>query len=283
MQTLSTTDSSALLNPLGAELQSLIIDGKERMWTADPAWWGRHSPVLFPVVGKSKNDKISVDGQTFAMGQHGFARDRAFEVLAGAEEKSVSYVLYDSGETLSRFPFPFELKLTYTLLKNGIHLRYEVFNPGNRPLPFALGAHPGFLIPEGKMDEMMIHFSEEENFDRHLLEAGLFDGKTLSMGNGKTLSLKQSDFDLDAIVFKNIQSRSIRLTGPETNIEMQFGGFEDLGIWTKQGCSKFLCLEPWHGYADSTNGPDELEKRQGIHLLEAGKTFEAFWQVNFMA
>jgi galactose mutarotase-like enzyme len=270
------------VNSLGAELCSFSMDGKEQLWTADPAWWPRHSPVLFPAVGKSKNGQIYVDGQVYPMGQHGFARDLEFEFRKELSSDSLlHFSLYDSGETLQQFPFPFELHLIYTLLKTGVHVRYEVFNPGNRPLPFALGAHPGFLLPETGFEDLVMEFQEEEVFERHLLEDGLFTGLTQSMGTGTRLPLTGKDFDLDAIVFKNIHSRKLTLKGPACHLEMQFGGFEDLGIWTKKGCTEFLCLEPWYGYADSVYGDIQFMKRDGIHLLEAGNSFEAFWQVTW--
>ncbi|MHB1278715.1 MAG: aldose 1-epimerase family protein [Bacteroidia bacterium] len=275
-------NSQMLVDSLGAELCSLVIEGKERLWSADAKWWPRHSPVLFPTIGRNKNDHIQVDGQVYPMTQHGFARDLEFELKPEKSSETVlHFSLYDSGETLQRFPFPFELHLVYTLLKNGVHVRYEVFNPGNRPLPFALGAHPAFFLPVTGFEGVYMDFMEEEHFERHLLNEGLFTGQTLSMGKGTRLPITQTDFDLDAIVFKNIPSRKIELIGPGLHLEMQFGGFQDLGIWTKKGCEEFLCLESWYGYADSVNGEEELIKRDGIHLLEAGKSFEAFWQVSF--
>lgn len=271
-----------LVDSLGAELCSLVTGGKERLWSADPVWWPRHSPVLFPTIGRSKNDQILVDGQVYTMTQHGFARDLEFELRTEKSSETIlHYSLYDSGETLQRFPFPFELHLIYTLLKKGVHVRYEVFNPGNRALPFALGAHPAFHLPTRGFDGLYMDFQEAESFKRQLLEEGLFNGQTLSMGNGTLLSLAEADFDLDAIVFKNIPSRKIELKAPDFHLEMQFGGFQDLGIWTKKGCQEFLCLEPWYGFADSVKGETDIMKREGIHLLEAGKSFEAFWQVIF--
>lgn len=275
---LSISDTQAEISAFGAELQSLIVGGKERIWTAEEQWWPRHSPVLFPRVGKSKGNQIEVDGKAYPMNQHGFARDMAFEKVESADSHAQTYRLYDSGETLARFPFPFELELTYSLLKDGIHVRYQVINPGNRPLPFSLGAHPGFLLPAGGFKELNMQFSEDENLERHLLEDGLFNGQTESLGSGKILPLSVDLFNKDAIVLKALNSRKVELIGPDIHLEMQFGGFEDFGIWTKKSCETFLCLEPWYGYADST---DESE-REGLHLLEPGKTFEAFWQVRFM-
>lgn len=270
------------IKSLGAELCSLTVDSREIIWPGNEQWWPRHSPVLFPLIGKSRGDQIHIDGKDYAMAQHGFARDMEFLLdETKSTASTIGFVLYDSGESLQKFPFPFELHLNYTLLKNGVHLHYKVFNPGNRPLPFALGAHPAFILPETGFKDLALNFSEIETGERHLLKNGLFNGETHRMGEGLRLILNESQFESDAIVFKGIKSRKVQLTGPEYNLEMQFGGFTDFGIWTKQGCSDFLCLEPWYGFADSTKGPIPLEKRPGIHLLESGQAFEAFWQVRF--
>ncbi len=278
---LQNADCRIELDPLGAELQSLQIANKERVWTASPKWWARHSPVLFPVVGRCREDRIQIDGQFFPMSQHGFARDTEF-VSQEKTEKSVLFRLFDTGETLQQFPFPFELSIRYTALKKGVHVSYEVVNPGNRSLPFALGAHPGFLLPESGFDKLTLEFSEEEQLSRHLLKSGLFSGETEHLGNGKTLELRSDLFDKDAIVFKGIRNRKLQVSdNTDFSLRMEFGGFEDLGIWTKAGCTEFLCLEPWYGFADSETGPDELSERPGIHLLEPGQSFEAFWQAEW--
>lgn len=285
---LQKADRRLVAESLGAELQSLVIGGKEWLWNADPAWWPRHSPILFPTVGKSRNDRIQVDGAFHTMPQHGFARDMEFVLdEKNSGDTTLCFRLYDSGETLQTFPFPFELGIVYTLQPKGVHVRYELFNPGNRTLPFALGAHPAFLLPDKGFQDLRLRFSEEESFERHLLKDGLFNGEAENLGIGKELGLSGPLFDKDAIVLKNIRSRKIELTGPvgthggASVLEMQFGGFEDLGIWTKPGCDRFLCLEPWHGHADSSEGPDDLMQRAGVHQLEPGKTWEGFWQVTF--
>ncbi|MDX5320136.1 MAG: aldose 1-epimerase family protein [Bacteroidota bacterium] len=282
MLQLSNTETKLSIHAKGAELCSLVVEGKERLWTADTRWWNRHSPVLFPVVGKCQNNQIEVDGKSFPMNQHGFARDMEFQYDAAASnDKQACFRLFESGETLQRYPFPFELSITYTLLKKGVHVRYEVFNPGNRPLPFALGAHPGFLIPEGIFNHLNLRFSEEEIFDRHLLSEGLFNGQTRSLGSGKELAISSALFDLDAIVFKGVKSRKLELSSAAFHLTMEFGGFGDLGIWTKAGCQEFLCLEPWYGYAENQGENSDFYSREGIHTLDAGQRFEAFWQVQF--
>ena len=46
----------------GAELKSVVSKTTklEYMWSGDPAFWGKTSPVLFPVVGTLKKRHLSV-------------------------------------------------------------------------------------------------------------------------------------------------------------------------------------------------------------------------------
>lgn len=251
------------------------------MWSGDPAWWGRVSPVLFPTVGRSQHDRMWIHGKPYAMPQHGFARDKDFQLDPGrCSDNRLSYVLYDDGETLQQYPFPFELRIEYTLLKNGVHVRYEVFNPGNTDLPFALGAHPAFAIDLEHFDSLWVQFDREQGMKRHLLENGLFTGEEQAMewtAEG-ALPIHTSTFLSDAVVFKNINSKSLKLYHPGYKLEMQFGGFNDFGIWSKPNCKEFICLEPWYGHAAGHNDTEDVFSRQGLHLLKPNECFEAFWQ-----
>ena len=282
MHELRNDNASLMVHTLGAELRSLKVGAKELMWDANPAWWGRVSPVLFPTVGKSQNDRLMVQGKTYPMAQHGFARDKEFlldEVRCA--ENRLSFVLYDDGETLQQYPFPFELRIEYTLLKNGVHVRYEVFNPGNSDMPFALGAHPAFAIDPNYFDALTLQFNRESNLKRHELEKGLFNGEELELvvKDSGSLAIDGSTFLNDALVFKNIESNSVQLYHPDYRLEMQFGGFKDFGIWTKPGCKEFICLEPWHGHAAHVGDTEEAYSRQGLMNLVPNTHFEAFWQV----
>ncbi|MCT0221434.1 aldose 1-epimerase family protein, partial [Lactiplantibacillus plantarum] len=59
---------TVLINEAGAELSSVkSSDGIEYMWQADKTFWGRHAPVLFPIVGRLKDDQYTVAGQAYHM------------------------------------------------------------------------------------------------------------------------------------------------------------------------------------------------------------------------
>ena len=51
----------------GAELQSFFDKetGIEYMWNANPAFWAKHSPVLFPIVGTLKDNTYYFQGKNY--------------------------------------------------------------------------------------------------------------------------------------------------------------------------------------------------------------------------
>ena len=94
----------------GAELKSALDQktGREYLWNADPAYWNRTSPVLFPVVGSYKDKTSYYDGKAYTMGQHGFARDMEF-TLESSSDTEIWFVLRADETTYEKYPFDFEL------------------------------------------------------------------------------------------------------------------------------------------------------------------------------
>lgn len=275
----------ATISPLGAELKSVIqvSTNTEFMWQADPIFWQRTSPVLFPIVGKVKNDLLQVSGKSYPLTQHGFARDCEFSIVQQDTSK-VSLLLISSDNTLSKYPFSFKLILSYEWVEDSLICSYEVFNLGDVIMPFSIGAHPGFNLPGAAMDEWKLVFADKENFTRHLLENGLFNHTTEVLGtNLNELALNETLFDKDAIVFKNLQSTRIKLQHLKSNygINMSFKGFPFFAVWTKKGCHHFLCLEPWYGCADDINGHIDITKKEGIQLLPSHQKFFANYMLTF--
>src|ERR1700733_14450459 len=78
---LSNSYLSAAVKSDGAELCSLRdAEGTELLWQGHPVW-PRHAPVLFPIVGRLKDDTLLHHGISYRLTQHGFARDRRFAWL----------------------------------------------------------------------------------------------------------------------------------------------------------------------------------------------------------
>lgn len=284
LTTIKGINFTAVISNNGAELKSVKhSNGTEFMWQADADIWPRTAPVLFPIVGKVKNDKLRVKDKTFAISQHGFARDKKFSIQTQTENKVVYQLLY-SDETLQKFPFDFKLLLTYEWLGDKLICGYEVYNLGVETMPFSIGAHPGFLIPNADFSGCELRFNKPELAVRHLLENGLFNHQTQPvLNNEQVLSLSVDLFDLDAVVFKDLQSNEVNLVHKKSNyrVKMCFDGFPHFGIWAKKGTQRFVCLEPWFGHSDYVEGHDDITKKEGMLSLPSHECFKTSYSLEF--
>ncbi|RWA76873.1 MAG: aldose 1-epimerase family protein [Mesorhizobium sp.] len=272
--TLHADGISATIVGQGAELVSLRdADGTELLWQAGPAW-RRHSPVLFPIVGRLKGDQLRHGGQAYPMTQHGFARDKRF---AWAEQgpSSCTLVLTDDAETRGHYPFAFRLAISYSLAPRQLGATFEVANTGDEVLPASIGAHPAFnwpLLPELPKEAYRLTFAENDPAPIRRLKDGLLLPTPLPTPiEGKTLALSERLFDKDAVILDRPASSSVRCAaerGPA--IEMSWQGFNELGIWSKLGGAPFLCIEPWHGIASPVDFDGEFADKPGVMLIEPG-------------
>jgi galactose mutarotase-like enzyme len=268
----------------GAELTSIFRKDiqKELLWQADAFSWNRHAPVLFPFVGKLKNNSFKWQDKSYLCSQHGFARDEQFSVMFQSTE-SVALKLSASQNTLQHFPFPFHLELGYTLIKATLSCTYKVINTGDETMYFSIGAHPGFTCPlfeNETLTDYSIMFNQDEYLNRHLLTNGLFDLREEPVITGKFLPLSEVLFAKDAIVLKNIRSSSVTLSSfrHPHKISVSFEGFPYLGIWKKPE-ARFICIEPWYGLADYVQHNGKLEEKEGIQSLKSNDIFEAAYNI----
>ena len=215
---------SATIKSGGAELCSLkTADGLELLWQAGQQW-PRHAPLLFPIVGRLKGDQLRHRGRTYPMTQHGFARDHRFSCLRH-EPAFCQLVLYDDPETLSRYPFPFRLEISYTAKGADLEVALQITNTGDENMPASIGAHPAFnwpLLPELTREDYRLTFSDNEIAPVRRLKDGLMRAKPEPTPiQGKTLALSERLFDDDAIILDQLASRSVRYAagrGPLTPV-----------------------------------------------------------------
>lgn len=275
------------VNLKGAELASVKHQqfDIEYIWQADPEIWGRHAPVLFPIVGRLKDDRYQVKGQSYAMGQHGLARNLEFQ-LKESSENQLTFRLESTEDTLKAYPFEFALEIAYQLSENQLAVHYRVSNNGIEDMPFSIGAHPGFSVPmtaDGQYEDYEIYFEKIENLDRWLLEDGLFSGQTRKvMNNSQVLPLTKGLFDEDALVFHHPESSYLVLRSQKHphSVRMSLRGFPFLGIWAKPG-APFVCLEPWQGLADYTDADGNIYQKKGIMSLPPGQTHHCGYELIF--
>jgi len=274
--TLQSGGIEATIKAHGAELCSLKdAQGVELIWQAGAAW-PRHAPLLFPIVGRLKNDELRHRGKTYPMTQHGFARDQVFE-WAERSAASCSLVLRDSAATRARYPFAFRLTVGYRLQAAGLHVTLEIANTGEEMLPASIGAHPAFNWPlrEGVAKESYsLTFSDVEAEPVRRLKDGLMREKPEPTPvHGKTLALSERLFDDDAVILDRLASRSVRYaadTGP--SLDVSSDGFRQLGIWSKPGGAGFLCIEPWRGFASPSDFDGEFADKPGVMHIAPGAT-----------
>ena len=279
-----TKDSFTLRNDMmtatiaadGAELCSLKnAGGLELLWQAGPQW-PRHAPLLFPIVGRLKNDELRHGGSVYPMTQHGFARDQRFNWLQ-REPTSCKLVLVDDAATRARYPFAFRLSVAYALNQAGLDVTLEISNTGDEMLPASIGAHPAFnwpLLSGLAKEDYALVFSQPEPMPIRRLKDGLLRATPEpSPVRGNTLALSERLFDDDAIILDRPASTSVRFAasrGP--SIEISWEGFRELGIWSKPNGAPFLCIEPWHGFASPSDFDGEFEDKPGLMHIAPGES-----------
>ncbi|WP_300598143.1 aldose 1-epimerase family protein [Niabella sp.] len=274
----------------GAELQSLIdrSTGQEYMWDGNPEVWGKHSPVLFPIVGALKDNTYEYDGQRYHLNRHGFAREMNF-LPVGQLADELIFALKSTADTLQLYPFEFDFKLKYRLEGKTLYVTYDVTNTGDKKMWFSVGGHPAFKLPLFKGDayvEYALEFEEKENAGRWPIEeGGLLAQEPIPFFNHTNiLRLNKGLFAKDAIVLKDLKSRKLTLRADKTGKGFDFSweGFPYLGIWAAPGAD-FVCIEPWCGIADTVGTGQDLTKKEGIHTLEPGQHFERTWSVTIIS
>jgi galactose mutarotase-like enzyme len=280
--TISNNAISAHIKTLGAELCSLkSITNKEYIWEGNPDFWGKHSPVLFPIVGTLKNNSFVYNDTKYTLTRHGFARDMEF-TLVEKTENSATFSIQSNSETLNNYPFKFELQIQYTLINTILEIEYTVINKDNIEIPFSIGAHPAFALPRN-FEDYSLDFEKVEPLEYTLLENDLVSKQTEKIHTEtNTVPLTYELFKRDALIFKKLQSNSLTIIEKEKPIlKVHFQDFPSLGIWTKVG-APFICIEPWFGYSDTNESNDNLFEKEGGIVLEANDTFQAKFSIEIL-
>ena len=283
-----------LTSKFGGELISFKLDGIEKLHQGKDCidengkvYWKRHSPVLFPIVGKLKKNQTIINGKTYEIMQHGFARDMEFEPITKLDNFH-SYMLKSNKSTLARYPFEFELYTTYRLDENKLTTIYKVINVGNSNMPFGIGGHPAFKIDIEELNDgnYYLEFEEpEEKIHFLYLVDGLIGTEYAKniMSDKTKIYLNKNSFNNDALIMKGITSKKISLKNKKNNktlITMDFTGFPYLAVWSKPN-APFLCIEPWKNTADTVKSSGIFAEKTDIITLKPKESFECKYTVEF--
>ncbi len=268
----------------GAELLRIrSSDGCDYLWPGDPAVWADRAPLLFPIVGGLWQNTYRLAERAFILEQHGFARQMPFE-LHDLSDRHATYVLTDTAVTRLQYPFAFRLEVRYSLEGATVSVEYRLTHPQTEPLPFSIGAHPGFLCrwqAGDTMEHYYLEWEKTETADAHVLKNGYLTGERRCVFEGRRqLPLKAELFAREALVFTTHQSRSVRLRRRDDSrfVEVEFKGFPFLGIWSRPGAS-FVCIEPWYGFSDPVGYIGDFSEKPGIQLLEPGAVFSCCYRI----
>lgn len=281
-----------LTSKYGAELVSFKINGEEKVHQGENCtdengriYWKRHWPVLFPTVGKCKKNQTIINGRTYEMQQHGFARDMEFEPLTKLDNFH-SYVFRSDKKLIDKYPYEFSLTVTYRTDENKLTTIYKVINEGDTDMPFGIGGHPAFKINREELDKgnYYLEFEEEEDKIHFLyLVDGLIGTEYAKniLENKKVVPLNANSFSNDAIIMKGLKSNKVSLRkNGKTILTMDFTGFPYLAVWTKPR-APFICIEPWMTTADNVNGSGVFRQKTDILLLPPKQEYECKYTVEF--
>lgn len=286
MYTIENEIVRVVIKSAGAELESIYNKhtALEYLWDANPVFWAKKSPVLFPVVGTLKKDTYYFEGKSYLLSRHGFARDMDF-VVTSQQKDSVTFLLESNNSTLTKYPFSFRFSIIYTIAENQLRVTYKILNTGNKKMFFSVGGHPAFKVPlavNTAYPDYYLQFNKPETTGKWpISKDGLIQKTPEPFFNNSThLPLTKDLFYKDALVFKHLNSDKISLLSDKTphGLEFDFTGFPYLGIWAAKNAD-FVCIEPWCGIADSVDTNQQLVDKEGINRLGTDETFEKSWTV----
>lgn len=273
---LKSSELSIEVNEIGMELCSIKSNqtGTEYIWQADPSIWKGSAPVLFPIIGALKGGYTLINGKEYKMPKHGLVRNSSKPKLIAQTDNSLRFRLSWDKESLTQYPFEFQLDVVFTLVGKTLEIEHQISNLGNKTMPYFIGAHPAFncpLYPGETYEEYSLEFPELENDATWLItDNGLITDQTQPfLENSSSIHLEKHLFDKDALIFKHLKSREVTLTHRKKGaiLSVKFDDFDYLGIWAKSG-APFVCIEPWLGIGDSFNSNNEFVNKEGLQKLE---------------
>ena len=288
MQTIGNNILTIEVSEHGAELQSIKKGSVEYLWQGDPTYWGRRSPVLFPIVGSVWEKRYRVDGKEYELGQHGFARDMEFQLVSHSETE-VRYRLESTASTLDKYPYPFVLDVAYRLHENKLDVIWDVINPASEDMYFQIGAHPAFNYPDYSLESSQRGFL---SFGRggqlqciRIKEKGCVDAEKiylLEIPADGLLPIASDTFDvIDTLMVQDSQIDQVAMYRVDGSpwLKMTFDA-PVVGIWSPPGkVAPFICLEPWYGRCDRAGYEGEFKDRDWMNRLSPGESFHSEYTV----
>jgi galactose mutarotase-like enzyme len=257
----------------GAEARGWSVGGVELLWPGDPAIWDGISPILFPVVGWTR-DGARVGGRRYDLALHGFARRLTFDIER-RETDFVRLVARDDEATRAVYPFAFALAAEYRLAGDTLEVVLEATNCGHSAMPYACGLHPGFNWPfaGAKRSGARVRFAAAERGEVPVIApGGLFsdEKRPIPLEDGTALPLDDALFAREALCFLDAASRSLRFEQADGSaLEVTMDDFPHIALWSRPG-APFLSIEAWTGFGDPLNFDGDLFEKPSMRVLTPG-------------
>lgn len=288
-QTLKNDLLTVEIDSLGAELQSIVDNrtGYQYLYQGDTPFWGRRSPVLFPIVGSVWDGKFRMDGKEYPMKQHGFARDSDFEVIEGTPDDEAWFALESNDSTIAAYPRRFRLEIGYQMVGERLTVMWRVINRDDKAMDFHIGAHPAFLYPDFKASDTVhayLMFGARGLKSQLLADKGCIGEEEMDvvLDEDSMLPVKAGTFDINTIILAGNQVCRVSMLDKERRpyLTLLFNS-PVVGIWSPSADAPFICIEPWWGRADRVGFNGDFSEREFNNRLESGKTFEASYMIAF--
>ena len=268
MITIKNEYITAKINELGAELKSLVCHDLEYIWEGKSEIWSASCPLLFPICGGLKDDKYVFGDKEYTLQKHGYARFKTFEVEA-QNDCSVVFLHKSDDDTQKQFPFDYELRVIYSLNERTLKIDYSITNTSDQTMYFSIGSHEGYYTPEG-IEDYDIIFPNKETLSSYVLYGNLLSNQQLPIiKESEVLPLYDKYFTVDALVFKDLKSRSATLRNRKTGraLRVDFPDDKFFLLWHKHN-SPYICLEPWDGIQDIVGSSFDITEKEGIIALD---------------
>ncbi len=275
MVVLKNEKMTVAIQELGAEMQSVTAaNGAEYLWHGDPAWWSGRAPVLFPVCGRLPGGKYRLNGKEYELEIHGFARKMEFAVESASDTEAVFFIR-DTEETRAMYPFAFEFRVKYALQDETIAITYTINNTDDKTLYASVGSHEAYACPEG-LSAYDAAFEKEEPMNSYIVDGGVQHETFAVDAPGGVIQLKDEYFVPDALIFRDLESKTVELRNRETGrgVRVWYPDAESLLIWTKPG-APYVCIEPWCGFPTWFDFKGEFPEKLGLRHIEAGGSYVA--------
>lgn len=274
--TIKNNSLEVVISDLGAELQSVqfIKESTELLWQLNKNIWERQAPLLFPIIGRLKDEEYIYNAKTYKVPIHGFAYTSTFKVENHLKDQ-ITFSLTASNKTINIYPFSFKLIVTFQLIKNKLMKKHTIINNGSDEMFFELGGHEGYnlaLFDEEKMEDYYLEFTKQGSLFTYTTDNDVMMNKgkkEIPLDNNK-LFLSPEVFKNDALIMDDLKVREVTLKNTRNSyvIKVSFEDFKYLGIWTKYMRSNYICIEPWSSLPDANYIDKQLKNKQDIIKLK---------------